>query len=323
MKIKLSRKFLIIGGLSATVLVGVVASAIPTLAASIKTTPVTLENASCANLTTATGSLTSTDSTITVTTSATLPAVTKAETVTVLYNSSTGTIQVLMNTAAHPTITPKNPPNQSFATATGSLTSTASKITVTTTAILPVVSTPETVIILYNNSSETIQAVNVKRNGQYTSPPKNPSSQSFAMATGSLTSNGTTIAVTSNSALPVVSTPETVTIVYNSTSGTIQSLMINRSGQATSLPKNWSNQNFTSATGSLTSTATNITITSSTALPAVSTAETVNILYNSGSGTIQVVMTKWSGPFTSTPKNMPFQNGKNWNRQGLSGRFGF
>jgi hypothetical protein len=99
--------------------------------------------------------------------------------------------------------------------------------------------------------------------------------------------------------------------------------MINRSGQATSLPKNWSNQNFTSATGSLTSTATNITITSSTALPAVSTAETVNILYNSGSGTIQVVMTKWSGPFTSTPKNMPFQNGKNWNRQGLSGRFGF
>jgi hypothetical protein len=133
--------------------------------------------------------------------------------------------------------------------------------------------------------------------------PKIPSN--LTTTAGSLTSTAaggsSTINVTvttSPSPLPAITTPEKVTILYNKTTGSIQSVMGNIPGLSNFTQKNPPNQGLAMTTGNLTSTSAGISISTTVALPPV-TAETVTILSNSTA--IQSVMNS-SSPSTFTPK---------------------
>lgn len=164
------------------------------------------------------------------------------DSVTAMYkNGQSGTpiaSQVMINM-------PKPPANKNFANIQGNLTVTGGTINITFTPPSQTLTAPSTVTVLYNTTSNVIQGLMLNRSGQPTGTPKTPPSKNFSTVQGNVTiaSGSITIVTTATGLATSPASGETVTILYNSSTGAVQGIMLPRSGQPFNMPMGRPNQN--------------------------------------------------------------------------------
>jgi hypothetical protein len=232
----------------------------------------------------------SSNSTITVVPNAAVTLNSPAgQTVTIAYNKSSGTIQGLMlNRSGPPIVPPMNPANQIFAVVQGALTVSSNSTITIVPNIAVTLNAPagQMVTIAYDKSSGVIQGLMLVS--------KTPPYQKFATVQGTLSvSSNSTITIVPNVAVTLnAPAGQMVTIAYNKSSGTIQGLMLNRSGPPIVTPMTPANQIFAIVQGTLAvSSNSTITITPNTAVTLNAPAgQMVNIAYNKSSGVVQGLM---------------------------------
>jgi hypothetical protein len=222
--------------------------------------------------------------------------------VNIVYNSSTGTIQgIMLGTPGQVGGTPRTLSNQNFATEQGTLAVTSSGIITiippSGSATLAVPTNPA-VNIVYN-STQIIQGIMLGSSGYVGGTPRTQSNRNFATEPGTLTAvSGTSIAITpSNSSVALVapSNATTVTIIYSSSNGALQGIMLNRSGQAGGIPRTRLNQNFATEQGTLAVSGNSIAITPIGSIVLTLPSNTaVTILYNNSTGAVQGIILNMS-----------------------------
>jgi hypothetical protein len=331
---KSHRKFVLMVILAIIAVALLATLAIPAIAASPKGK--TTETPHGLNVATVQGTLGVAGNIITVTANATSSValkVTTGQTVNVIYNSSSGNIQGLMLNMSSQTLpTPKNPPNNNFAVVQGALTVVGNVLTITPGAspLVPLIAPSNAkVTIIYNKTTGVVQGLMANTMGRFPFSPKNQLNTNSANLHGTLAVSNNVITVTANATPSIalkVTAGQTVNVIYNGSSGIIQGLMLNRSGQTLPTPKNPSNNKFAIVQGTLTVAGNVLTITPSTtlsiALTAPSTAK-VSIIYDKSTGTIQGLMLNMSSRPPFPPTSLPNQNGKTWNAKGPVGPSGF
>jgi hypothetical protein len=343
MMFKLRRKMILIGMFAILALALIVGLALPAMAAGpIGGTRGTPEP----NIANVQGTLAVASNVITVTATSTPAVALTAESgqmATILYNSTTGAIQGLMlnrtgQALPTPKITPKAPTNNTFGSVQGTLTAAGNIVTVTPNAATPValnVAAGQMAAILYNKTTGAVQGLRLSRSGQPSATPKVVPNKNFTNVQGTLALSGNVITVTANSAPTVAlnsASGQMVTILYNSTTGAVQGLMLNRTDYAlptpkvtpNAAPKAIPNKNFASVQGTLTVAGNVITVTANTPPVALTAAsgQLVGILYSSTTGAVQGLMLNRSGQGLAAPDALPNHNGKNWNSHGFLGRSG-
>jgi hypothetical protein len=142
-----------------------------------------------------------------------------------------------------------------------------------------------------------------------------PAIKNFASVKGTLTVAGNTLTITPDPSFTQTwnETEPAVTILYNSSTGAIQGLMVNRPGQPPFTPKNPNNK-FATVQGTIevSNSSPAIIITPNTAPSKNLTAPSnnaVTILYDSSTDTIQGFMMHRPGQGFGKPGNLPNQNG--------------
>ena len=193
----------------------------------------------------------------------------------------------------------------------------------------------DSVTAIYNNgqagTTPVASQVMINMPSQPQVAPGTTQNYNFAFVQGTLAVSATSpyaITITPSTApsvpLTAPSNPN-VTIIYNSSNGAVQRIILNRSGQATTTPTNLPN-NTAIVQGTLTVSATSpyaITITPSTAPSVALTAPSaVAILYNNSTGAVQQLMLGRSGQAPFTPNNLPNHRGMNWHGNGQFGSAG-
>jgi len=329
---KARSKFILIGILAILAAALIVALALPAMAAGPKGGILGMKDPNIASVQ---GTLTVTTTVITVTATS-APAVTltaaSGQMVTVIYNSTTGAVQGLMLNKTNQAIpTPRAPAIKTFSSLQGTMTAAGNSVTVTLNAATTVAlkaADGQTSAILYNKTTGSVMGLHLSRAGQSSTTAKVGRNKSFGNVQGTLALSGNVITITAHSAPTIAlnaAAGQMVTVIYNSTTGAVQGLVLNRTGQALPTPKANPkanvNKNFATIQGALTVAGNIITIIPNTTPVALAATagQTVGIHYNSTTGAVQGLMLSGKGFGHRTAPN---HNGKNGNGHGFFRFFG-
>jgi citrate lyase gamma subunit len=190
-------------------------------------------------------------------------------------------------------------------------------VTPSTTPPIALAAPSETEVgILYDNNTGVIQGLMLNWSGEFPPVPEKPFCGNMTTVQGTLTVSDSIITITPGTtpSIALVAPSETeVGILYDNSTGVIQGLMLNWSGEFPPMKEKPFCGNMTTVQGTLTVSDSIITITPGTtpSIALVAPSETeVGILYDNSTGVIQGLMLNRSDRLSPTPENLP-GNGDN------------